>query len=97
MKRIATWKTATLSAALIGLNLFGAGAAMASPADTAPQAGPATISISNEQPQPHQSCNTNGVSTSVCRSPGDASIVTAPNPNTSAEYTGPFGAGIGGH
>ncbi|MGB0971733.1 MAG: hypothetical protein ACPGVG_12335 [Mycobacterium sp.] len=81
MKRPAIWKTATISAAIIGLNLLGAGAAMASPATA-----------------PHQSCNVNGASTSVCQSPGDASIVTAPNPDTSAQYTGPYGAGIvGGH
>ncbi len=58
----------------------------------------AGAAMANPGDAPHQTCNVNGVNTSVCQSPGDASIVSAPNPDTSAQYTGPYGAGVvGGH
>ncbi len=90
MNRPAVWKIATINAAIFGLSLVGAGAAVADPTGT--EGGPGTTAVSNS---PHEICDIHGANTSHCQSPGDASIVSVPVPSARTVVNiGPNGAGL---
>ena len=109
MTRPATWKVLTVSAALTGLGVFGAGAAMADPG-MAPQAGPAMIATSTADIEASSVAGNDsdvrlrmnkGAVASQNQTSGSTQIYTAPHPNVNNNggAYGPFfnqNRGLGG-
>ena len=97
MTRPAAWKVFTVGAALTGLGMVGAGAAVADPG-MPPAANPAistsvgaNFGASLPLAESTAACSNRGAQTTHCQTNGSSQIYTAPNPrNNAGGIYGPF-------
>ena len=93
MTRPAAWKILTVGAALTGLGMVGAGAAVADPGTpaTATPVIATGLDGSLSFPESTAGCTNRGSQTTHCQTNGSSQIYTAPNPrmNSGGMY-GPF-------